>query len=109
MPASMIRAPTVSKLNVIGRSMVMVAIGPIPGSTPISVPTMHPMRARPRLGSVRAVENPSARFANRSFIAGVSENEQARDDQDGNGQVEHVAEEPDGERGDQQGKDEELA
>src|SRR6267142_3896419 len=109
MPASMISAPTGSKLKVIGRSMVIVAIGPIPGSTPISVPTMHPIRHRPTLGSVSAVENPSARLEKRSFIAGGSEHQQARDDEDGNGQMEDEAEKADGERGDQEREEQELA
>src|SRR6266850_3758467 len=109
MPASMISAPTGSKLKVIGRSMVMVAIGPIPGSTPISVPTMHPTNARPRFGSVSAVENPSARLENRSLIAGGSEDQDARDDQDGDGQVQQVAEEPDRERRDRQSEQQDLA
>ena len=36
MPASMISAPVGSSPKVIGSSMAMVAIGPTPGSTPIS-------------------------------------------------------------------------
>src|SRR5262244_1451287 len=109
MPASMISAPTGSKLNVIGRSMVMVATGPIPGSTPISVPTMHPTKASPRLGSVSAVENPSARLEKRSPMACGSEDQDARDDQDGDGQMQQVAEEPDRKRGDHQREGQELA
>src|SRR6266478_4942131 len=108
MPASMISAPTGSKLKVIGRSMVMVAMGPIPGSTPISVPTMHPMKARPRFCSESAVANPSARLESRSLIAD-SEHQDAGDDQDGNGQVQEVAEERDRQRGDHQREEDQLS
>ncbi len=44
MPASMISADTGGKPNVIGSSMAMVAVGPSPGSTPISVPRKTPAR-----------------------------------------------------------------
>ena len=43
MPASMISAPTGATLKVIGSSIAMVASGPMPGSTPISVPTETPI------------------------------------------------------------------
>ena len=33
------------RLNVIGSSIAIVATGPMPGSTPISVPSMTPIRA----------------------------------------------------------------
>ena len=49
MPASMISAPVGSSPKVIGSSMAMVAIGPTPGSTPISVPTRQPRKARPKI------------------------------------------------------------
>ncbi len=44
MPASMISADTGGRPKVIGSSMAMVATGPIPGSTPISVPSSTPMK-----------------------------------------------------------------
>src|SRR2546429_3083250 len=44
MPASMISAPTGGRPNVIGSSMATVAMVPIPGSTPTSVPTSAPIR-----------------------------------------------------------------
>ena len=44
MPASMIRAEIGGSVNVIGSSMAMVAVGPSPGSTPISVPRKTPSR-----------------------------------------------------------------
>src|SRR5258708_3399565 len=46
MPASMISAPTGGRAKVIGSSIAMVASGPIPGSTPISVPTIAPTKHR---------------------------------------------------------------
>jgi hypothetical protein len=42
----MISAPTGSMPKVIGSSIAMVAIGPTPGSTPISVPTRQPDEAQ---------------------------------------------------------------
>src|SRR3954452_14956283 len=44
MPASMINAPTGGRPKVMGRSMATVAMVPIPGSTPTSVPTSAPIR-----------------------------------------------------------------
>ena len=44
MPASMISAVTGSKLKVIGSSMAIVAVGPMPGSTPTSVPSSTPTK-----------------------------------------------------------------
>jgi len=40
----MISAPTGGTLNVIGSSIAIVASGPMPGSTPISVPIKVPSR-----------------------------------------------------------------
>src|SRR5215213_6590816 len=44
MPASMISAPTGGRPNVIGSNMATVAMVPMPGSTPTSVPTSAPIR-----------------------------------------------------------------
>src|SRR3954470_13733739 len=44
MPASMISAPTGGRPNVIGSSMATVAMVPMPGRTPTSVPTSAPIR-----------------------------------------------------------------
>jgi hypothetical protein len=44
MPASMISAATGGTLKVNGNSIEMVANGPMPGSTPINVPTVTPSR-----------------------------------------------------------------
>src|SRR5688572_3467294 len=62
MPASMISAPTGGRLNVIGSSMAMAASGPMPGSTPTSVPTNTPMKQYIRLIGEIAVLNPSVRL-----------------------------------------------
>jgi hypothetical protein len=48
--------------KVIGNSMAMVAIGPMPGSTPMSVPTRQPMRAKPILLIEAAAPKPIARL-----------------------------------------------
>src|SRR5262245_4956311 len=68
MPASMIRAPTGGRPKVIGSSMAMVATEPMPGSTPISVPTSAPMRQNNMFHGVAATEKPSARLARRSCM-----------------------------------------
>src|SRR5215213_3615087 len=68
MPASMISAPTGGRPNVIGSSIAIVASGPMPGNTPISVPTSAPMRQRPILVGVTATPKPNQRFAIRSML-----------------------------------------
>src|SRR5215813_4595541 len=68
MPASMIRAPTGGSPKVIGSSMAMVATEPMPGSTPINVPTSAPIRQNTRFHGVAATEKPSARLARRSCM-----------------------------------------
>src|SRR5215813_9865257 len=85
MPASMIRPEVGSSLKVSGSSIAMVAMGPMPGSTPISVPTMAPMKAKPRLTGVSATANPTARLWNSSMTLplGPDGNRQAEaDDED---------------------------
>src|SRR5215211_1065816 len=66
MPASMISDDRGSSPNVIGSSMAMVGIGPIPGKTPISVPSRQPIRAKPRFLNDSAAPNPIARFCSAS-------------------------------------------
>src|SRR5215510_7478279 len=68
MPASMISAPTGSMPKVIGSSMVMVAIGPTPGSTPIRVPIRQPRKQRPTFLSESATLMPSDRLPTRSPV-----------------------------------------
>ena len=60
----MIIDPTGEMPKVNGSRIEMVAIGPIPGSTPISVPMRQPSRQRPRLVLVKATEKPRARLVN---------------------------------------------
>src|SRR5687767_11426080 len=62
MPASMMSAATGLRLKVIGSSMAIVATGPTPGSTPISVPSMTPISAYSRWIGVNATPKPRARF-----------------------------------------------
>src|SRR2546429_996774 len=64
----MMSAPVGSTLKVSGNSMAMVAIGPMPGSTPIKVPTRHPVKASRRLIGDNAVAKPSPRFPIKSNI-----------------------------------------
>src|SRR5262245_33984972 len=68
MPASMISAPTGGNPNVIGSSIATVAMVPMPGSTPTSVPTSAPIRHIRRLIGENATAKPCARFAKRSTI-----------------------------------------
>ncbi len=66
MPASMMSAGTAGKLKVIGNSMAIVASGPMPGSTPISVPTSTPMKqSHPSKGDLGLLE---LLFCGREFI-----------------------------------------
>lgn len=49
-------------------AMAIVAVAPIPGSTPISVPSSTPIRQKNRFSGVPAVAKPSARLLKRSII-----------------------------------------
>ena len=62
MPASMISDDSGSSPKVIGSSIAMVGIGPMPGSTPIKVPSRQPISAKPRLLQEAAAAKPVARF-----------------------------------------------
>src|ERR1044072_5780891 len=66
MPASMISEDNGSSPKVIGSSIAMVGIGPMPGSTPISVPRKQPISAKPMFCQDAAALKPVARLANRS-------------------------------------------
>src|SRR4029077_19096453 len=68
MPASMISAPTGGRPNVIGSSIATVAMVPIQGSTPTSVPTRSPIRHSKRLIGVNATPKPRARLEKSSAI-----------------------------------------
>src|SRR5829696_5025610 len=67
MPASMMRDEAGGSVKVKGKSIAMVVIGAMPGSTPTSVPISAPRRQKPRLAGVSATEKPAARFAIRSI------------------------------------------
>src|SRR3569832_1995483 len=67
MPASMISADTGGSAYVAGSSIAMVATGPMPGSTPISVPSTQPMKAYSRFSGVTATPKPIARLWKRSM------------------------------------------
>src|ERR1700681_3684165 len=68
MPASMISAPTGGRPKVIGSSIATVAMVPMPGSTPTSVPTRAPIRHSRRLIGENATPKPRARLEKRSAI-----------------------------------------
>src|SRR5688572_13847773 len=62
MPASMMSAAIGLRLKVIGSSIAIVATGPTPGSTPMSVPSITPMSAYSRCIGETATENPSSKL-----------------------------------------------
>src|SRR6266545_2195318 len=97
MPASMMMAPVGSSPKVTGRSIVIVAIGPMPGRTPMSVPTTHPMNASPRFWSENATEKPSARCETRPSIDRLHVDD-AGDNQDRDREAERELEQADAER-----------
>src|SRR5512140_2030906 len=68
MPASMMSADTGGSTKVAGSSIEMVAIGPIPGSTPISVPRSTPMKQYMMLLMCSATPKPSARLLSSSIF-----------------------------------------
>src|SRR6267378_8200729 len=78
MPASMISAPTGGRPKVIGSSIATVAMVPMPGSTPTSVPTRAPIRHSRRLIGENATPKPRARLEKRSAIT-PSLNEKTRE------------------------------
>src|SRR5688572_15964362 len=63
MPASMISAVTGESAIVMGSSMAIVAVGPMPGSTPTRVPSSTPRKQYSTLTGVNAVSKPSPRLA----------------------------------------------
>src|SRR5438552_14176077 len=67
MPASMISEAVGGRWKVMGSSMAMVATGPMPGSTPISGPSMQPIRAYNRFWKLSATVRPSPTFCRRSI------------------------------------------
>src|SRR6202022_4411752 len=87
MPASMISAPTGGRPKVIGSSIATVAMVPMPGSTPTSVPTSAPIRHSNRLIGENATPKPRARLWKRSTIT-PSLNQKTREQR--HRQPEHV-------------------
>src|SRR4051812_26809789 len=71
MPESMIRDDSGDRLKVIGSSMAMVGIGPMPGSTPISVPSITPMKQMPMLVHVAAAAKPIIRLLKTSIMGSL--------------------------------------
>src|SRR5215510_14926449 len=65
----MISADTGFRLNVIGSSIAIVATGPTPGRTPISVPSRTPISAYSRLIGVIATPKPRIRLLKSSMRA----------------------------------------
>src|SRR3712207_4347444 len=67
MPAKRMNAPTgSSKLKVMGSSSATVSAGPMPGSTPTSVPSVTPAAASSRFSGDRTAPKPSIRLAAKS-------------------------------------------
>src|SRR5882724_4460868 len=79
MPASMIKAPTGGRPKVIGSNIATVAMVPMPGSTPTSVPTRAPIRHSRRLIGVKATPKPRARLEKSSAIT-PSLNQETREE-----------------------------
>src|SRR6185436_17913976 len=63
----MISAATGGTLKVIGSSIAIVASGPMPGSTPISVPRKQPMKQNQRFCQVSATLKPNKRLLSSSM------------------------------------------
>ena len=67
----MMSADTGGTLNVIGSSMAIVASGPMPGSTPISVPRKQPTKQNHRFCSVNATLKPSIRLLKEFHVISI--------------------------------------
>jgi hypothetical protein len=65
----MISAATGLRLNVIGSSIAMVATGPMPGSTPIRVPSSTPISAYSKWMGVNATPKPRIRLLRMSIAS----------------------------------------
>src|SRR3954447_25657448 len=68
MPASMIIADTGSSVNEIGNSIATVVTGPIPGSTPTTVPRNTPMKQYSRFCTLNATPKPIERLCRMSML-----------------------------------------
>src|SRR5687768_4761526 len=60
----------------------MVATGPTPGSTPISVPSTTPMKQYSRLIGVKATPKPIDRLVSRSMFFSLSTRDEGRPDRE---------------------------
>src|SRR5688572_18111084 len=90
MPASMMSAVIGVRLKVTGRSIAIVATGPMPGSTPIRVPSITPIRQYIRLIGVRATPKPRARLLNRLIsMVGSSAVHEGRPEREGQREALH--------------------
>src|SRR5437773_4432311 len=69
MPASMISAEVGLSVKVTGSNIAIVATGPMPGNTPISVPSITPIRQYRRFHPFSATLKPSDRFEKRDSMA----------------------------------------
>src|SRR3954464_11541783 len=74
----MISAPTGGRPKVIGSSIATVAMVPMPGNTPTSVPTRAPIRHSSRLIGGNATPKPSARVE-KSWAIAPSLNHETRE------------------------------
>ncbi len=103
----MISAPTGGRPKVIGSSMAMVAIGPTPGSTPISVPIRQPRKHSPRLIGAARRDMPSAKIVEADSIGRASVTEPPGRERDR--QPQRELEQADAERRDHDGEQQHLA
>src|SRR5918996_636311 len=69
MPANMMKAAVASIRVVTGRRSEMVRAGPMPGRTPIAVPSVAPTNAQRRLIGCAATPKPCPRAASASMLA----------------------------------------
>ena len=68
MPANMISAPVGSSFTVNGSSIATVSAGPTPGSTPIAVPSVTPMKPQSRFIGASATPKPLSNADSVSLI-----------------------------------------
>src|SRR5512137_807519 len=69
MPASMMMAASGVDLNVAGSSSDIAPTGPMPGSTPISVPMKTPTKQYSRLSGCNAMPKPDPRYWSMSMAS----------------------------------------
>src|SRR5690349_3637184 len=91
----MIMAPVGSRRIVSGRSIAIVAEGPSPGRTPITVPSTTPSTHMPSAPGVVATWNPCIKPPRMSMALAARSEEEAP----GKAQLEEVGEDPVEERG----------